>query len=117
MKIILVIIMVLFCCNTFANPPIFTETHSNAIKLSKDLNMSILYIVSADWCSYCVKAEKTINNNLSVFDNIIILKIDFDSNPEFIEQYKIKKIPTIIYKNQKYIGIYKIEDFKKILKK
>lgn len=117
MKIILSIIILLISANAYGNPPIFINSYSDAIKISNDLDIPILYIVSADWCHYCIKAEQTINENLDIFEDTIILKIDFDSNKEFAKKNNIKKIPTIIYKNQKYIGIYKIEDFKKILKK
>jgi thiol-disulfide isomerase/thioredoxin len=112
-------ILCLFLCfisiPLLANPPIFIDSIEDAISISQDLNMPIITIVSADWCHYCMKLEKTISDNLEVLDDIIVLKLDFDENSEFVKKHRIKKIPTIIYQNEKYVGKYNIVDLKKIL--
>lgn len=118
MKLLLAALLIgVLCSSVEAKPPIFLYSLNDAQKISKDLNLPILIIVSADWCLYCNKLDKTISNHLELFNNTIILKINFDSNAEFVKQYKIKKIPTIVYQDKKYVGIYNIEDLKKILGK
>lgn len=116
MKYIFCILLCLTSISVFANPPIFTDSIEDAEKISKDFNMPVITIVSADWCHYCLRLEKNISDNLNVFDNYIILKLDFDEHKSFVTQNKIKKIPTLIYKNKKYVGIYDIESLKQILK-
>lgn len=108
-------IVLLFGGTLYAKPPIFTTDIIAANQISKDLNMPIFIVVSADWCLYCTKLEEQISNNLEIFDDVIILKLDFDENTEFVKKHKIKKIPTIIYQNEKYVGKYNITDLKKIL--
>lgn len=116
--ILLILLNTLIINNiAYSKPPIFLSSVSDAQKISQDLNLPILTIVSADWCLYCGMLDKTISNNLDVFENIIILKIDFDSNKEYVEKYHIKKIPVIIYNNKQYIGIYDINTIKQLLKK
>lgn len=115
MKYILCLLLSFISSAAFANPPIFIDSMEDATKISKDFNMPIITIVSADWCHYCVKLEKTISDNLSVFDDHIILKLDFDESKDFVAKNKINKIPTIIYENKIYVGIYDIGSLKKII--
>lgn len=116
MKYILCLLFCLASIPLYANPPIFTDSLDDAKKISNDLKMPIITIVSADWCHYCVKLEKSISENLDVFDNYIIVKLDFDQNKEYVEKYKIKKIPTVIYKDKKYVGVSNIDTLKKIIR-
>jgi thiol-disulfide isomerase/thioredoxin len=99
----------------YAKPPVFTKEFAVAEKVSKDLNIPVFIIVSADWCLYCNQLDEQISDNLKLFDDIIILKIDFDKNAEFVKENKIKKLPTIIYQNKQYIGKQDIHELKKIL--
>lgn len=115
MRIILFILFVLIGLNGFANPPIFTDSIENAQKISTDLKIPIFVIVSADWCLYCNKLDNQISDNLETFDNIIIVKLDYDKDIEFVKKNNIKKIPTIIYQGNKYVGKYDIIDLKNIL--
>jgi len=115
-KTILYISIFILSNNLYAKPPIFTSSINDAKQMSEDLQLPILQVVSADWCLYCGMLDKTISDNLEVFNDIIILKIDFDTNKDYVEKNNIKKIPTILYKNDRYIGIYDIKDLKKIIK-
>lgn len=117
MKIILCIFISLICSNIFARPPIFVDSYNEATQISKDLNMPILIIVSAEWCKYCKTLEKTIGDNLDVFDDMILLNIDFDINKNLVTQYKVKKLPTIIYGDKKIIGNITIEKLQKFIEK
>lgn len=114
-KYIVSFIYCLFSIIAMANPPIFTESEVDAHKIATDLKMQVFVIVSADWCVYCVELDKQISDNLEIFDNIIILKLDYDKDIEFVKKNNIKKIPTIIYQGNKYVGKYDIIDLKKIL--
>lgn len=116
-KIILYISILISSNTLYAKPPIFISSIDEAQRISNDLKLPILTIVSADWCLYCGMLDKTISNNLDVFNDIIILKIDFDLNKEYAEKHNIKKIPVIIYDNKQYVGIYDIISLKKLIKK
>lgn len=117
MKTLFFIILSLISCAALAGPPIFLESQKDAQKISKELNMKILTVVSADWCLYCKKLDDTLYNHLEIIEDIIVLKIDFDTDKDFVRKHNIKKIPTIIIDDKQYIGKYSLKDIKDILKK
>ncbi|WMC18915.1 MAG: thioredoxin [Enterobacteriaceae bacterium PSpicST2] len=58
----------------------------------------------AEWCGPC----KIISNNLKelskdFLNKIIIAKINIEKNPEFLQKYNIRSIPTLILFKQKII--------------
>lgn len=92
------------CSQAVSAPPIFTDSQKNAKRISKDLDIPILTIVSAEWCSPCQKIKKEITEKQRLLDDIIVLQIDFDKNKQYIKVNNITKIPVLIFKEKKYTG-------------
>lgn len=122
-KIIIVLIIVSFLSinhNLVADSAIFVNELNDAIVLSENLNKDILIIFSADWCGYCNKMKKDIDNNTMLLDNYIVCFIDCENNNELIRKYRVKNIPhSLIIKDKqeirKKIGYSNLSDFKKWL--
>jgi len=84
--------------NLYAKPPIFLDNYSQAVKISKELDHSLIVLFSADWCVYCKKLKKDISDNLDKFEDTTICIVDIDKNPELAKKYKVRSIPkTIVF--------------------
>lgn len=62
---------------------------------AKKYNCQLLLIFSADWCGYCKRLKKEINN-IQGFNDRIVCVIDTDKNGKLAEEYKIRGLPTSI---------------------
>lgn len=104
MRFLISIVLLSICSQALSATPIFTDSQENAERISKDLDMPILTIVSADWCSPCKKIKKEITENPNLLNDIIVLQLDFDKNKQYIKVNNITKIPVLIFKKKKYTG-------------
>lgn len=116
-KVFLLLMFLLTSQYVYAKPPIFVSSIDRANKISEELKIPILNIVSASWCSPCKQLKKEISSNIDKLQDIIILDIDYDnpSNRKYIEKYGVDRIPTIIFDNKKYIGLKNIDGILEII--
>lgn len=50
----------------------------------------------ATWCGPCKAMDPVLTKLEQEYDNVKIIKIDVDDNPELAKNYKIKAVPTVI---------------------
>jgi thioredoxin 1 len=50
----------------------------------------------ATWCGPCKAMDPVLAKLEQEYDNVKIIKIDVDDNPELAKNYKIKAVPTVI---------------------
>jgi thiol-disulfide isomerase/thioredoxin len=63
-----------------------------------------LLIVGADWCVYCVKMQKYIENNPDIVKNYTVEYINIDEYPDLKDSLKIESYPTsFIFDDNKQI--------------
>jgi len=79
----------------------------------------VLVDFNAKWCAPC-KEMKPILNEIEKENNIVLLKIDVDENPELAKEMKLEGLPTLIlYKNNNIIwsklGFTEKEEIEKAL--
>lgn len=120
--ITLIIVGILFTSTIYAKPPIFVHNYDDARQLSKDLNIDIVIIFSADWCSYCHKQLDEISLNLDKVGDTIFCILDFDKDSVLVKKYTVKKIPTTFFMKQgtvsyEHIGYMPIDQIVKWNKK
>ena len=94
--------------------------YANETNFNETINTKNIVIVDffANWCGPC----KMLSPMLEEIDNenIVILKVDVDSNPEIANKYKIMSIPTIIlFKNgmekSKKIGLCSKQELEEMI--
>ncbi|BFI91179.1 thioredoxin TrxA [Enterobacterales bacterium endosymbiont of Anomoneura mori] len=77
----------------------------------------------AEWCGPCKIVSNNLNElNEEFLNKISIVKIDIEKNPEFLQKYDIRSIPTLIlFKKNiiigKIIGSVSKEEIKKFIYK
>lgn len=62
-------------------------------------NKPLLIIFTAQWCDYCKKIEKILEENKKINDllkNYDVVYVDYDKSPEMIRGYNINIVPTFI---------------------
>lgn len=64
-------------------------------------NGKVVLFFAASWCPTCIKLEADIKNNVSdLNDNLLILRVDYDSNPELKTKYGITYQHTLVQVDQ-----------------
>lgn len=106
---------------TYAENPVIVYDMLDAIALSENTKKPIFIVFTAKWCSACRCIKKDIDTNPQLLDDFIICYIDYDTNVELVNEYKVKQIPDyFILKNRietkRKVGYLGIEIFKKWLK-
>lgn len=119
-KHILVLFIIVYSNAAFSKPPIFVNIPEDAIVLSEDIKVNLLFIFSAEWCVACDKLKNDIHNDLSVVDDHIVCYIDIEQRKDLATEFKVKRIPEcIIYRNKierkRRVGYKNKEEFKKWL--
>lgn len=77
------------------NTGFIIDNHEVAQSLSKETQMPLLTIYSADFCGYCQKLKKDIVE-LDTLDRFIVCIVDVEKNKELQTQMKVKNLPTSI---------------------
>lgn len=82
-----------------------------------------LIVFSADWCTFCHKAKRDMENDKELSETIkkyLIVNADYDVDKDLVEGYNITKIPAfvVIRGNQitKKVGYHGANDLNKFLK-
>ena len=115
LKNILFILMIILSSQAIAGPPIFVDSYEQSQKISKDLDMDVLIIFSADWCKYCDKLKKDISNNLGLFNDQIIYIVDHDNNSKLVKAFKVKRLHQS-FRIKKNVAIKKLTGYQDINK-
>ncbi len=76
------------------------DNYEVARSLSKETNLPLLIIHSADYCIYCDKLKQDIFG-LELLDSVIVCVIDIENNKELSDEMRVKKLPTSILINSK----------------
>ncbi len=84
------------------------------------INNKVIVDFYADWCGPC-KMLSPVLDKISEEENIDIVKINVDNDPELAKEYGIMSIPTIIVfengeEKNKNIGLCSKQDIKDMIK-
>jgi thioredoxin 1 len=92
------VFLVIFVFSNYvkADPAIIVNSLEDAVVLSESTDYNILIVFGAKWCHYCVKSKEEVHNNISKYENIILLYVDVDSNKQLKKEYDIKLLPTYL---------------------
>lgn len=86
---------------------ITASNYDEAMKKSKELNMPILIMFEADWCSWCHKMKKeTLQDEKvkSLVKNYIFLAVDADSDVNTTKKFAVYGLPCYaIVKNEQKV--------------
>jgi len=66
-------------------------------------------LIVSKTCSHCINQKNILGDSLDLFELIYI-----DENPEVLEQYDVKVVPTWIINNEKITGVQSIEELKEL---
>jgi len=59
----------------------------------------------APWCSYCRRIDPALNKIADSREDVLIVKVNIDEEPELARQERIEVIPTlVVYKNGYDLG-------------
>lgn len=82
-----------------------------------------LIVFSADWCTFCHKAKKDMENDKELSETVkkyLIVNANYDVDKDLVEGYNIKTIPTFVViegnKVTKKVGYHGPQDLNKFLK-
>ena len=58
----------------------------------------------ADWCSPCKVLGKVIDTIAGKYSDVVFGKLNIDSNPETVNRFNIKSVPTLlVFKDGKHV--------------
>lgn len=73
-------------------------------ELSKQYDKIILDFY-AEWCGPCKALSETLENVMSGYESIALVKVNVDEFPETSTKFKIRNLPTLVFlKNNEQIG-------------
>lgn len=105
--IITLITAVIIFINLNKNPEI-----NNPDKIIKCIGENSQLIISPT-CSACAHQKKILEETLENYQEYITL-LAYNENPELVQKYEIKYVPTWIINNEKYISVQSIEKLQEI---
>jgi len=56
----------------------------------------------APWCTYCRRIEPALNKLADTRDDILIVKVNIDEEPELARREQVEVIPTLVVYKQGY---------------
>jgi thioredoxin len=67
---------------------------------------TVLVDFFAVWCGPCKKMKPDLDQmEMSMKDNLVILRIDADQNPDLLKELAVESLPTLmVFKNQKQVN-------------
>lgn len=79
--------------------------------------MRRLIVISAVWCPSCLILNKQLKQIEKDYNNIEIVKYDYDLDEDEIEKYDIgKTLPVLILDDKRLIGEKSYDEIKEFLK-
>lgn len=120
-KIILALLMFFVPMAAKAKPPVFVDNYKESLELTQELDLPIVLMFGADWCKYCMVQKKDLWANVELLNDMIIVLVDIDENPEIASKYEIRKVPTTVFllnktEKARKNGYSNLKDFKVWLK-
>lgn len=120
--ICLCFVFIALCNTTNAEMPVFADSLEDAVALSESSKKDILVIFGAEWCGYCTRTKKDIDNNLSKFQDTIIVYVDIDKREDLKREYMVKSIPDYMLlqkciETKRKVGYMKISQLIDFIKK
>jgi thioredoxin len=68
-------------------------------------NKPVLVDFWAPWCTYCLRIEPALKKLAETREDVLIVKINIDEEPELARQERIEVIPTLVlYRNGYDLG-------------
>lgn len=80
------------------------KDYSSEILASSEWNIVLAFL--ATWCPSCVSTDKNLSSQ-EIPDNLTILKVDYDSNPDLKEKYLVTSQHTFVLVDSKWNMIKK----------
>lgn len=74
-------------------------THEDLITHLAETDKLTLIDTYAVWCKPCDRMNPVLDNLEQDFDLVTFLKVDADSNPDYMMEQRIKSIPTLLLYN------------------
>lgn len=91
------LLLIILCSSSlgFAEDVVYVDSLVDAVALAENSKQDIVVVFTADWCKYCNKFKKEMNNN-DVLKNKIVCYIDYDTNKDIIKEYMVSTIPDFM---------------------
>lgn len=73
----------------------------------------IFGVFGAEWCSNCKTAEPIVKPYIKDkrLKNVRFVYIDIDKSPKLVTRFKIDRVPTYIYRNERKVGSHKLKEW------
>jgi len=52
--------------------------------------------MAADWCMPCCQMEPIVKKALEGFDNVSLIEVNVDKEPDMARKYKVRSIPMLV---------------------
>ena len=78
---------------SLANGVIVYDNIDAAKQEAKDTDSKLVIVFGADWCKYCTILKSDLQNKLMEINNTVICIVDYDTNKDLVDQFKVKTIP------------------------